>query len=556
MRRWIAVVMMAALALAGCATLPMDGDVQQSETRMPQDPRTEVLARGPVEDSSPEEIVSGFLLASSFGTDQFNAARSFLTPGATETWSPTESVYLYTSDRDPETHVEADGSITVSVDPVARIDAYGNYIPLVDETHTLSFSLVVGADEQWRIAALDDGVMISDQTFLQVYVPAPLHFVSADEGALVPDLRWFPQTTAPQLIVENLLAGPSGWLQDSVTSAFPSDVSIGPDGVYVEEGVVTIDLTSEASEISESDGELMLAQLQQSFAALTDISVVEVTVEGEDSLGIDSVRTFPFPQSVSTPYMLQDGALVRWDGAEMEIVNDSAEFLQLDARYPTVPYSESSAPIVVVSDGNELRTVPTDAAASRILYEGQNLVPPSYDRYDWVWTTPEIADGTLIAATGTGEVRHVSAPWLESQDVERVAVSVGGDRIAVVTRVDEVDVLSVAVIIRDITGAPSRIGAPQEIAPTLESVSDIGWLDQTSLTVLGAEPESVSDLLFIVAVEGPIEQRPYLTAAVSLTSQRSERSIMMANDEGTLFLRTGSTWRTIANNVQDPAYSG
>lgn len=556
MRRSGALALSSVLLLAGCASLPMEGPVSTADPQRSQDTGFEVIVPGPQADETPREIVDGFLLASRFGTDPLDVARDFLTADAAESWDPSASVYIYSSAKDPTVTEGDDGKISVTVEPLAMLDEAGNYTALVDTTYTIDFSLVAGASGDWRIARLDDGVMISDLTFNQTYVAAPLQFVSSDEAALVPELRWFTQSDAATLVVEALLEGPSGWLASGVSTAFPRGTTIGPSGVRVDGSVVYVDLSAEALEMEPEDVPVMRAQLHQSLASLTDITVVDVTVMGEPLENSDPMREFRVAQSVSSPYMMQGDVLVRWTNSDLEIVDDSEEFQLSQPTNPAVPYSESSAPIVVVAGGNSLRTVATETVESVTLYEGENLVAPSYDSNDWVWTTPAISDGTLIAISGSVNTRFVSAPWLDGRTVLAVRVSPGGDRVAVVSRSDGVDSLSVAVVLRDLSGAPMAVGDPFEVVPMLTSINDITWVDQTTVGVLGAESESSSQLLYLASVGGPARERSTPVFAESLTSARSERSILMVTDEGVLFQRTGSGWLSLLSGVSDPAYSG
>ncbi len=556
MRRPIAVGLIAALLLAGCARLPTDGPVTAATPRPVEDPGFEVIVKGPQENETPREIVDGFLLASRFGTGEFDSARDFLTAEAAETWEPTTSVYIYSAEREPVVAVEEDSRISVSVNPIAVLDEDGRYQPLADAERTADFTLVADGDGQWRIAALDDGVMISDLTFSQTYVAAPLQFISLDESALVPELRWYPHPNAATMVVEGLLEGPSGWLSSGVTTAFPRGTTLGPGGVRSEGSAVTVDLSADAWAAQEHDVPMMREQLRQSLASLADIAVVDVTVMGQALDGAEPVQDFTLPQSVSAPYMLQGDTLVRWINGELEVVNGSEELLAAGPRTPAIPYAESSAPIVIVAGGTELRTVGTETVAAATLYTGEDLVAPSYDLFDWVWTTSRISEGTLVAASAAASPREISATWLAGMTVRAVRVSPGGDRVAIVTSEEGVDSLNVAVVLRDISGAPYALSDPLEIAPTLNVVHDVTWVDQTTIGALAATSASASAVLHLVSVGGPTRARPLLAAAESLSSARSERSIVMVTDEGALFERTGSGWRSLASGVRDPAYSG
>lgn len=556
MRARIVAALTAVLMLGGCAALPTFGEVRTEEPRAIPAPNAQVRLQGPDGEEEPSEIVRGFLEATRFGSAPFEYAMRYLTEDAAESWDPRSNVYVYLSTEELEPIVGEDGGVSVSVVPIARIDERGRYIPMVDSALNIEFSLVADSEGTWRIGALNDGVMISDITFNQTYVPAPLQFVSDDSSALVPDLRWFPESEAAERVVEELLAGPSQWLTHGVQSGFPARTTIGDGGVHVAEGVVKVDLSEQAQGILPAQVQLIMTQLHQSLVGLTDVNVVDLTVEGEPLEGAaGELLEFPLPQSVTTPYLLSENVLARWLGTELEIVDDSEEFQESMPRDPAVPYTETGAPIVYVAGENELRTVATDSAESVLLFEGESLVAPSYDRLNWVWTTPAVTDGSLYAISSVGEALPVSAPWLYGVEVLSLRVSPGGDRVAISRRVGETEDLVVAVIRRDFSGNPLSLGDPYEIAPTLTTIRDITWIDQNNVAALGARGTE-SKRPYLVYVGGPTRQVPQVVGADALTSMRSERSMLITTEEGQLWQRTAVNWQSVYTGVRDPAYSG
>lgn len=553
------VVVIAALAvLTGCASLPTSGPVSTAQPEIPTEYGVDVLAGGPQAGQSPSEIVDGFLQAARFGlSDDFNVAGSYLTESARTQWSPLDRVYLYSAASDLEIALRDDGGVSVSVAPIAMIDGAGHYVPMDDTaTYTVDFSLVRVA-EDWRIAELDDAVLIDDLTFEQTYVAVPLSFPSLDNASLVPDLRWFPHQNRVEYTVRELLEGPSGWLAPGVATAFPPGTTLGGDGVSLDENVVHVDLSSEVGALSTEERSLMLAQLRASLAALPEVSIVEVTVEGEP-LDVADAREFLVPQSVNSPLMLQDNVLVRWTGSELAVIDDSPEFQDSSPRYPAVPYAESSAPPVVIADGDELRTVAPESGDAVTLLRGNDLTPPSYDRNDWIWTSDGESTGVLHAVDPNGTYVEIGTPWLAGREMLHVRVSSSGNRVVLVSRAAEggAATLEVAVVLRDRAGRPLSLGDPFELESGLSSIADVTWVDATTVAVLGAESVDPGNRLYMVSIGGPVKSRPQLADAVSLTSSRNERSIMSATSDGRLFQRTGSGWRELVAGVRDPAFSG
>lgn len=546
----------AVVALGGCASLPTSGAIHTVEPEVPEEYSVDVLAQGPQEGQSAREVVEGFLRAAAYGVpDEFSVARAYLIDSAASAWLPLQTVYVYSAADEPVYSTRSDGGLDVTVQTVATVDEDGRYTA-ESESHTAQFSLVRGSDGQWRIGELEDVLLISDLAFEQTFAQSQLQFISSDSTTLVPDVRWYPQVDRATRLVEGLLDGPSGWLAPGVITAFPEGTTLGRGGVSVDGNVVRVDLSESARTASTEELPYMLAQLHATLASLTDVTIVEVTVEGDLLDSVDPAQDFTLPQSVSAPLMLQDNTLVKWTGSELQVVDDSTEFQESEPRYPTVPYAESSAPLVLIAGGNTLRTVASTNSPAEVLYEAEDLAVPSYDKYDWVWTSPGENTGSLVAVSAASGTATVTSTWLEGRTVDSVAVSPGGDQVAVVSHLGSAYHLDVAVIVRDRAGTPISLGEPIEPATILTGVTDVAWVDSATLAVLGSELADPSNRLYLVPIGGPIKSRPQLDGAVSLTSNRNERSILAATDDGRLFQRTGSGWREVADTVSDPAYSG
>src|SRR5690606_38716562 len=105
----------------------------------------------------------------------------------------------------------------------------------------------------------------------------PLYFFDATYQYLVPDVRWFPKrATAASAIVDQLLAGPSPWLQRVVVSAFPPSTASGAEPVRIESGVATVDLSDEVSATNDTERARMRQQLEATLAGLATTSMITV----------------------------------------------------------------------------------------------------------------------------------------------------------------------------------------------------------------------------------------------------------------------------------------
>src|SRR5690606_8050426 len=147
-------------------------------------------------------------------------AREFLAGPISQRWNPRAQVRVYAARDELVISEAANGAVRVSVLAAASVDAQGRYTEAAPDTPIeLDFSLARGLDGQWRIADLEDGILLSPAVFDAQYVQLPVYFLSHDREALVPETRWYPQRLAATSVVRGVLAGPSPWLAPGVITA-------------------------------------------------------------------------------------------------------------------------------------------------------------------------------------------------------------------------------------------------------------------------------------------------------------------------------------------------
>lgn len=546
---------LAVLALAGCSTLPTAGPVHTANPQIPAGYTVDVLAEGPVMDASTQEIVEGFLRASAYGfSDDFAVARQYLAPAVADEWNPATGVRIYSAAANPAFTRAADGGIRVTIDQVATLDSSGRYTEAVTAV-TADFTLVRDRDGQWRIAVLADGLLISDLNFQQTFSWSPLYFLTDDAASLVPDTRWYPFEGRAAAIVRGLLGGPSGWLEPAITTAFPNGTTLGTGGVSVQDGIAVVDLSAGALTAGQEERSLMLTQLHATLSSITEVRSVELTVSGQRVDAGEAARELTLPTSVASPVMISDGALARFNGREVVVVEGAEDLGELEPSHPAVPFEGVDAPTVVLSGGDRLVTVPSPGIPPTVLYEGEDLAPPSIDRHGWIWTSAAQNPGNLAVVTA-GTAGTVSAPWLTGRTVEQLRVAADGARIVVVSRVGEVVRIELAAVLRDRTGTPIVLGEPIRIGEGFANVGDVSWVDQSTVAVLGSVLSEPADRVHLVTIGGTSTALPPVEDAVSLTANRNARSVVVATADGRLYVRNGIGWREAAQGVSDPAYSG
>jgi len=163
MRRRLAVLLLLplllpALLLSGCVSVPFAGGVDPGGPIEGEvDVDFDFLPSGPSAGATQEEILRGFLAATTAAQDNYRIARSFLAEDVADAWNPYDSTLV----RAREGAVERldDATLTYSVPIVASVDAVGRY-SVADSTssQTLPAFRFVQEGGEWRIAELGDGI--------------------------------------------------------------------------------------------------------------------------------------------------------------------------------------------------------------------------------------------------------------------------------------------------------------------------------------------------------------------------------------------------------------
>lgn len=570
MRRARVTTMVAVLALAllgGCVSLPTDGAVQPGLEGPPEDGGLELVAPGPADDASPEDIVEGFLLASSLGIgDDFTRAREFMTPAGASQWDPYGGVTVY-SDSPPATitvgEEDDDGlgvPVTVSVPVAATVAPDGTYTVASPGTaQSFTFEMVKIVDDQWRISQLDPGVLMSVVTFGTQYRDLSVYFLSGDpEPRLVPDMRWVPRSSSVLGAVRALLDGPADWLPaPAVVTAFPSGTELAIEGVEIDDRVATIALSAEFLSASAADRAYAQHQLEATLGQLGQVSRVEITVDGSVvSVDANLAVVADTPVPTRGPTVLTEDGFATVSGNSVTLVA-GAEPPPIQVSDIALPYGDGAA--VGLSGPGSLVALELDgSSATTLLAPGGELLPPSYDDHGWVWTgaagpNPEAGVLTVIDPVAGNPV-SVAAPALAGADVVALRVSREGSRLAYALRTDDGVTVYVAAIERDDDGLPVAVSAGHAVSAPLTVVRDLVWVDEVELGVLGAIESTVTVLL--VAVGGQTGPLPSIEDSARIAAGDGPRELFLVTTDEELYGRSGNGWRPVAQGVTDPAFPG
>ncbi|WZH37167.1 MAG: LpqB family beta-propeller domain-containing protein [Microbacterium enclense] len=529
------------LVLSACTGLPTAGYVNPGRGPQSDDAQTfAFVPDGPQDDASPAEIVEGFLRAGSGPADDWATAKLFLAPGTQ--WDPRARV---TIDRlaDRRATATADGSgVNVAVSTIASVDGDGAYSPAVDgTTETLGFSLT-RVDEQWRISAAPDGVVLYEEVFPTVYQSASIAYFDPTWSFIVPDVRWFPRPLVASRVATALVDGqPSAWLEGAVKNAFPEDLSlVGRSVTLSSGGVAQVQLPRAALSLDTTTLDRMQTQLTRSLAT-AGISEVQMTVEGTpiaaNEVPVRVTRVDP-PPAVLTA----DGTFGILSGDQVSTIPGLSDAVESLAPESIEIEADRSLAAVRTAQG----TVASALADGRtfLLDDRPGLVAPSIDASGLIWSVPASAPAQLRAFTAEGVPSEIGNAWPDASGITSFQISRDGTRVAAIVTVAGVREVWVAGILR--TTGEVNLGPPHVLSFSEPGAFDLAWLDDANIGVLALD-DGVSHLRELgVGGRGTTGAAP--DGARSLAG--GSTSVRVLDETGRLFSRRGSSWTLVADDVR------
>lgn len=501
-----AAALLVVAALPACATIPTSGPVRSGgDLRLDrEDVAVPPIGEPPVRGASPANVVFGFLRAGAAFLDDHAVARDYLTPRARPRWRPSTGTSVY--DRATlDVRAELDGTVTVRGSMVATIDAEGSFRRTPRGTEVARTFGLERVDGQWRIADLDDGLLLSLVDVQESFRPVSLYFVSPSRDTLVPDPVLLPELPGlTTKLVARLLRGPTASLRGAVATAFPPGTALDVPSVPVRDGLATVRLDQGALRADDDAREQMSAQVVWTLKQLgPEIQRIRITAGGEDLIvsGVgqeqdrDSWQTYD-PDGLSgsaSVYVVRRGQVGRVIEGRFQPVDGAAGSGEASAR--TAAVSLDTTQIATVGSAGTVLSVgqlAADAPLSPVV-TGGDLSQPSWDPLGNLWVVDRSARTLLVLAAGADTATRVAIPELPGGNPTQVAVARDGTRVALVTgsgpdaslvvgAVTGVDALGADVEER----ATVSVVAAYDALPDLRGVRDVVWADAATVTAPGS----------------------------------------------------------------------
>ncbi|MFH0244112.1 LpqB family beta-propeller domain-containing protein [Streptomyces sp. HK10] len=595
------------LLLAGCASMPSEGEVRRVDppSRSDTDSQARVFGVSPRKDAQPGQIVRGFLEATTSDEPEFATAREYLTGRAARGWDP----FARTTVLDVAPTVLASGRSSTGEEGGTVLEVTGPTVALVDSEHAHqpsdgtyreTFHLVrVGGE--WRIDRLPDGLVVAEADFERNYESVnTYHYADLGPGAgavtrgedvLVADPVYVRERIDPLTeAVEALLDGPTGWLAPVVGSAFPEGTRLA-DGTRLspnDSGTLTVPLVVRDGKGRERPLRVGSAQCDRMAAQVLH------TVDGQVSARTSRVRLTragggaelcsltPDEAEAYAPgrlggdggqYFVDDRdrlAVVLGDGDRTAPVG--GPFGTGRVRMGAVSVSRDEKRGAGVSlDGRSLFVAPLTAdtgfgdpvVISGAQRERDGLTAPSWDGLGDLWVADRDPDRSrlLWLRGGQEEAREVEVAGLGRGRIEALRVSSDGVRMALLVSEGDRTTLRLGRIEREETdgGDPkATVEGLRPIAPRMEEVLDASWAGDSRLVVVGRESKGVQQLRY-TATDGSSAGPSTLPGLNGVTgvaaSENGEKPLLADTGEGIARLERAE-WELVTDKGSMPVYPG
>lgn len=525
------------LLLSACQTLPVSGPVTAFELQENDSASLVLKGFGPVQDAEADTIVRDFLRATAAGwSDDFQVARSYLTEEAQRSWKPDTSVYVYSDDYPPLISYDGEKKITAATRVEASVSKDGRYqIEKTNSVYTSEFILERNAQNQWRIASLPDGAVISETSFRAAFQRSSVFFPSTDRRTLVADHRWFPRRRLASHLMQAILAGPSEAIAPAVINAAPEGAVLPLQNVEVRDSVAEVDI--EGSGLGTENAQLLFKwQVSATLLQVSNVSDVQIRINGV-LISEQAVPTGP-AWALDTLLSLSKDGIIRDREGKRDIVLSASQWGEGAVTAPSRGPLEDSQ-VAYIQGGKRVLVVGKNSQPVQI-YEGAGLTSLSVDRANWVWT---VSEGKIVVVRAGSEPLLFDSPFGAAEPIVAVRVSPDGARLLVI-RGGATPTVGVLPIRRNTDVRPSGLGDLELLHVDAGRVLDATWAGNETVAVLQAEADNRYVLISQLGANSERVRAP--EKAQRISGGASPQYLLLETSEGKYFVRTGSLWNALA----------
>jgi hypothetical protein len=514
-RALAALVCALALPLAGCASLPTDGPVQEGGEAAPSASAApfDFNPPGPRPGAAPDEIVTGFLDALQATPVSTHVAQEFLTPQAADAWRPDRSTVVYGGQSLSTFGSEVD----VQLSDAFQLDRRGRWAGRYGDggSGRVRFRLTQ-VDGEWRIQDPPDAMVVPRPHFESRYQEYSLYFLDPSGSVLVPEPVYLPRgVQAPTQLVAGLLDGPPSGARQVERSYLPRGTKLDVGVPIGPNGSARVPLSDQMLDLDPDELGLASAQLAWTLGQLRDIDSFQITVngdvlempDGQDTVDVDAFGSLDPSVSTASPdlFGLRGREVVQVVG-EQEVVATTVptDEVELIGRPQEVGVDLSSQRFAVVGDRRRVVVVGrTEDRNAHSPYTGQDVLRPMWDRAGDLWLLDRGDDSTRLVVVSQGRTRRLIDESLPGEAVTAAALSRDGSRLVVAQRRASGFVLLLFRVVRDGAGRPTGLTDPIRLnsAENLRHPVALGGRAPTTVAVL-VRPSATTTRLALVSCDG------------------------------------------------------
>ncbi|MFI9206361.1 LpqB family beta-propeller domain-containing protein [Streptomyces sp. NPDC053048] len=586
--------------LAGCASMPGSGEVTpvDSSQRADADAQVRVYGVPPRKNEQPQELVAGFLEATTSDDPDYETARMYLAKSVKRQWDPSASTTVL--DRTPQVRIERTGSdreqsytVTLTGKQIAKVDAKHAYKP--DERAFKATLQMSRENGEWRIDALDAGLVLGVSDFQRIYRSVNKYYFAElgpdgggggrARGVLVADPVYLRKRIDPVTSgVKALLDGPTNWLDPVAGTAFPTGTRLVEPRLSLDDSnALKVRLNDRAAAAGQEQCRRMAAQLL--YTVQESAKVTDVTLQRKDgsrlcSLGKEQARSYAPDQTSGRPdgQYFVDGqrrmvSLADNDEQPRRVPGPFGADGAAQLRSVAVDRSERRA-AGVSANGQALYVAPLQAGAAlgeaRLTAHGggsgkAGLTAPSWDGLGDLWVADQDQERPRLLRLpgGTGAPEEVRVSGLDGGRITGVRVAADGVRIALLVTRGDHTVLKLGRVERSgSVGRPSlSVQELRSVAPRLEDVGAVSWSGASRLLVAGSEQGGLQQLQY-VETDGSQPNNsglPGITGVRGIAASETpgKAQALVAEGDGGIFrLLPDTNWKLVGKDGSAPVHPG
>ncbi|MBB5935302.1 LpqB family beta-propeller domain-containing protein [Streptomyces zagrosensis] len=578
--------------------MPDSGDIRQvgSSPRADVDSPVRVYGVRPGNKEKPEELVWGFLEATTSDEANFDTAREYLTRRAGADWNPfAETIVLAQA---PKVRVEngrdrdnAGFDIVLSGRQLATVDANYAYEP--DEKPYEERLHVAKVGSKWRIDSLPAGLVLGQSDFQRIYRSVNKYYFAelgpdGDKSAVGKDVlvadpvylrRWVDPVTST---VKALLGGPTNWLDPVVRTSFPSGTQLDSNQLRLDDSnELRLRLSQAAAGVDQLRCHEMAAQVLFTVQDLSASKVERVTLESASGAEMCRLRRDQADgyapdringEADSQFFIDQEHRMVQLDDTGDEPVRVPGPFGEPNVGLGSVAVARDERSAAGVSqNGRNLYVADMKPGVERGVTRlhsasgGQQggLTTPSWDGLGDLWVADRSPDEPRLLRLpgGIGEPEEVNITGLDGGRIMALRVAADSTRIVMLIERDGHTTLWLGRLERAKSAAEPKLSVNglRALAPQLADVDAVSWAGNSRLVVAGTESGGVQELRYM-ETDGSPGNSPTLPGPGKVkqvaASENENRPLIAKASDGIVRLPLDANWKTVVKEGTAPVYPG